>query len=119
MVVSTTVLSDLPAGEQERVGCVDVTKESTSCQTQQPIANQSLGQQSLELIQCPKLTRIAKVEHEMGQYAELKTKLSSIMVREEEGPLEMLTDLGADCFAKVKVRRAVGVGVTIGGLGLT
>lgn len=50
-------------------------------------------------------TRIAKVEHEMGQYAELKDKLSSIMVREEEGPLEMLTDLGADCFAKVKVRR--------------
>lgn len=41
----------------------------------------------------------------MGQYAELKDKLSSIMVREEEGPLEMLTDLGADCFAKVKVRR--------------
>lgn len=39
----------------------------------------------------------------MGQYAELKGKLSSIMVREEEGPLEMLTDLGADCFAKVKV----------------
>lgn len=39
----------------------------------------------------------------MGQYAELKDKLSSIMVREEEGPLEMLTDLGADCFAKVKV----------------
>lgn len=47
--------------------------------------------------------RIAKVEHEMSQYAELKDKLSSIMVREEEGPLEMLTDLGADCFAKVKV----------------
>ncbi|CAN0119048.1 unnamed protein product [Hapterophycus canaliculatus] len=39
----------------------------------------------------------------MSQYAELKDKLSSIMVREEEGPLEMLTDLGADCFAKVKV----------------
>eukprot|EP00903_Cladosiphon_okamuranus_P005696 g5657.t1 len=55
----------------------------------------------------PRLTayreRIAKIEHEMGQYAELKGKLSSIMVREEEGPLEMLTDLGADCFAKVKV----------------
>lgn len=50
-------------------------------------------------------TRIAKVEHEMGQYAELKGKLSSIMVREEDGPLEMLTDLGADCFAKVKVRK--------------
>lgn len=49
-------------------------------------------------------TRIAKVEHEKGQYTELKDKLSSIMVREEEGPLEMLTDLGADCFAKVKVR---------------
>lgn len=49
-------------------------------------------------------TRIAKIEHEMGQYAELKEKLSSIMVREEEGPLEMLADLGADCFAKVKVR---------------
>lgn len=48
-------------------------------------------------------TRVAKVEHEMGQYAELKEKLSSIMVREEDGPLEMLTDLGADCFAKVKV----------------
>lgn len=39
----------------------------------------------------------------MNQYTELKEKLSNIMVREEEGPLEMLTDLGADCFAKVKV----------------
>lgn len=51
------------------------------------------------------VSRIAKVEHEMGQYAELKTKLSGIMVREEDGPLEMLTDLGADCFVKVKVKR--------------
>lgn len=51
-------------------------------------------------------TRRDKVEEEMGHYAELKTKLSSIMVREEEGPLEMLTELGADCFAKAKVRQA-------------
>lgn len=50
------------------------------------------------------LIRIAKVEEEMANYAELKNKLSDIMVREEEGPLEMLTDLGADCFVKVKVR---------------
>ncbi|CAN0505260.1 unnamed protein product [Ectocarpus sp. 12 AP-2014] len=48
--------------------------------------------------------RAVKVEHEMGQYADLKEKLSGIMVREEDGPLEMLTDLGADCFAKVKVQ---------------
>lgn len=47
--------------------------------------------------------RIAKIETEMGHYAELTNKLSSIMVREDEGPLEMLTDLGADCFAKAKV----------------
>lgn len=39
----------------------------------------------------------------MAHYADLKTKLSGIMVREEEGPLEMLTDVGADCFVKVKV----------------
>lgn len=39
----------------------------------------------------------------MGHYAELTNKLSGIMVREDEGPLEMLTDLGADCFAKAKV----------------
>lgn len=50
------------------------------------------------------LIRISKVEEEMANYAELKKKVSGIMVREEEGPLEMLTDLGADCFVKVKVR---------------
>ena len=53
---------------------------------------------------CPCLIRIAKVEEEMAHYAELKKKLSDIMVREDEGPLEMLTDVGADCFVKVKVR---------------
>lgn len=47
--------------------------------------------------------RIAKSEEEMGHYAELKNKLLGIMVREEEGPLEILTDLGADCLAKVEV----------------
>lgn len=39
----------------------------------------------------------------MGQYAELKEKLSSIMAREEQGPFEMLAELGADCHTRVKV----------------
>lgn len=69
-----------------------------------------MREQDVELVPKTSLTavalvsaRVAKVEHEMGQYAKLKEKLSGIMVREEDGPLEMLTDLGADCFAKVKV----------------
>lgn len=49
--------------------------------------------------------RKAKLEEEAGQYAELKQKLSGIMVREDDGPLEMLSDLGADCFTKVQVHR--------------
>lgn len=49
--------------------------------------------------------RIAKVEEELGHYADLTSKLEGIMVREEEGPLEMLADLGADCHAKVEVRQ--------------
>lgn len=40
----------------------------------------------------------------MGQYAELKEKLSSIMAREDQGPLEMLAELGGDCYTRVKVR---------------
>lgn len=45
----------------------------------------------------------------MDQYAELKKKLAGIMVREEEGPLKMLTELGADCFARVEVGYRSGV----------
>lgn len=40
----------------------------------------------------------------MDQYAELKEKLSSIMAREDQGPLEMLAELGADCYTRVRVR---------------
>lgn len=111
----TTVLSSLishlsPLSAQEGT-CVDwfsfCLADSYNAQSklQRPI-NRPIASSTSFLIQSirPDPTRIAKIEHEMGQYAELKGKLSSIMVREEEGPLEMLSDLGADCFAKVKVR---------------
>lgn len=47
--------------------------------------------------------RIAKIEEEVGHYDDLTSKVKNIMVREDEGPLEMLADLGADCHAKVEV----------------
>lgn len=45
-----------------------------------------------------------KVEEEIGHYAQLKDKVADIMSREQPGPLEMMTDLGADCYTRVKVR---------------
>ncbi|CAM9678573.1 unnamed protein product [Ascophyllum nodosum] len=47
--------------------------------------------------------RIAKIEEEIDQYTKLKEKLSGILVREDQGPLEMLVELGADCHTRAKV----------------
>lgn len=69
----------------------------------QPLINRS------EFIRLPHIAlveyyRIETVEEELGHYVELIGKLRGIISRQEQGPMEMVTDLGADCYTRVKVR---------------